>query len=348
MGDNTNSSNSSENTSNISTMTDVDTKTLPRIGGSRRDAEIWKFRIESWFNREGITTNDNKFSYIISSAEDDVVRVLKAKEVELNRIPTLDECVEVIKKKYWRENRKDNKLRQFKRLTIEPGETVYDFNTRYWDLYDKLETGDRASISVMDYENALRPRSRIYEKIAMEEYESLEDACSQAEKYENILQESYVHRNIRGRKESTFHNNYNNNSNYPTIDDYEYNYNNPWNYNSRNPKNFKNSSFHTPLNATSRIHHVGSVNHNINNRQHNINNNLGNNYNNSHNVNNHNNNQNNINHDDVDELINKMESLHIKTCYFCRKPGHLIKDCKELTRLQNDPNFLNYLSAQKN
>jgi len=105
------SSNSSSFRSIRSTMSDIDTKTLPRIGGPRRDAEIWQFRIEQWFKREGITNDEDKFSYIISSAEDDLVRVLKMKENELGKTPTLDECVEVIKKKYWRENKKEDKLR---------------------------------------------------------------------------------------------------------------------------------------------------------------------------------------------------------------------------------------------
>jgi len=157
------SSRSSERNSSVKrsikkTMWDVDTKTLPSIGGLRRDAEIWQFRIEQWFKRERITNDEDKFSYIISSAEDDLVRVLKMKENELGKTPTLDVCVEVIKKKYWRENEKEDKLRQFKRMTIEPRETVCDFNTRYLNLYDLLENEDRASISVIDYENALTPR----------------------------------------------------------------------------------------------------------------------------------------------------------------------------------------------
>ena len=161
---------SSDYNSINSTKSDVDAKTHPRIGGSRRDAELWKFRINDWFKREGITTDENKFSYIIAAAEDDIVRVLKEKEAEVNRPLTLDECVKLIKKRYWRENQKDNKLRQLKRIIIE---TVYDFNTRYLELYDLLETEDRASISVIDYENALRPRTQIYTKIAMEECDSL-------------------------------------------------------------------------------------------------------------------------------------------------------------------------------
>jgi len=42
----------------------VDTGTLPRIGRSRRNAEIWRFKINDWFRREGITINENKYSYI--------------------------------------------------------------------------------------------------------------------------------------------------------------------------------------------------------------------------------------------------------------------------------------------
>ena len=58
----------------------VDTGTLPRIGGSRRDAEIWKFKINDLFKREDITTDENKYSYIITAVEDDIVRVFMEKE----------------------------------------------------------------------------------------------------------------------------------------------------------------------------------------------------------------------------------------------------------------------------
>jgi len=33
------------------------------------------------------------------------------KEKEVNRAHTLDECVELIKRKYWRENQKGNKFK---------------------------------------------------------------------------------------------------------------------------------------------------------------------------------------------------------------------------------------------
>ena len=81
------------------------------------------------------------------------------KEAEVNRALTLSEYVNLIKRKYWRENQKSNKLRQLKRLIIEPKETVYNFNTKQLDLYDQLETEDKASISVSDYVNALLPRT---------------------------------------------------------------------------------------------------------------------------------------------------------------------------------------------
>ena len=70
----------------------TDTGTLPRIGGSSRDAEIWKFKINNWFIREGITTDEDKFNYIIAASEDDIVRIFMRKENEVNRALTLDEC----------------------------------------------------------------------------------------------------------------------------------------------------------------------------------------------------------------------------------------------------------------
>jgi len=81
-------------------LVEVDTRTLPRIGGSCRNAEIWKFKINDWFKREGITTDENKYSYIIVAVENVIIRVLMEKEKEVNRALTLDECVKLIKKKY--------------------------------------------------------------------------------------------------------------------------------------------------------------------------------------------------------------------------------------------------------
>jgi len=169
---------------------DVDTRTLRRIGGVHIDAEIWKFRITDWFRRERIITDEGKFSYIIAACEDDIVRVLHSERIKLGRILTLDECVNLIKKKYWRENMKEDKLRQIKKIMINPNESIYDFNTRFLELYDQLDSIDQSAISVIDYENALRPRSKIYERVAMAEAADLETSCNLAEKYENILNET--------------------------------------------------------------------------------------------------------------------------------------------------------------
>jgi len=98
----------------------------------------------------------------------------------MNKSLSLEECVEMINKKYWRGNIKDNKLRLLKRLTIGPEETFFNFITRYLEQYDQLETTDRDSISVIDYENALRPRAQIYKKMAMDESDTIEKACSLA------------------------------------------------------------------------------------------------------------------------------------------------------------------------
>jgi len=54
-----------------------------------------------------------------------------------------------------------------------------------------LETQDKVSFSVIDYENSLRPRFQIYEQVVIAETSTIEEACNLAEKYENILQESH-------------------------------------------------------------------------------------------------------------------------------------------------------------
>ena len=85
---------------------EIDTWTLLRICGSSRDTEILKFRINYWFRREGITADIKKFSYIIVAVEDDIVRVLLKKDTEVKRALTLNQYVNLIKRKYWRLERK--------------------------------------------------------------------------------------------------------------------------------------------------------------------------------------------------------------------------------------------------
>jgi len=230
----------------------VDTGTLPRIGGSRRDAEIWKFKINDWFKREGITTDENKFSYIITAVEDNIVRILMEKEKEVNRALTLDECVKLIKKKYWRENLKEDKLRQLKKIIITPNESVCDFNTRFLELYYQLDFDDKSFISVIDYENSLQPRGRIYEMVAMADIDNLEDACKLAEKFESIINESRVGNEMCGSYTTNNRNNYNSVINYSQIkrSNYKNNFSNQYNKNAfniwignniRNQRNFRNS-----------------------------------------------------------------------------------------------------------
>jgi len=278
---------------------DVDTRTLPRIGGVHKDAEIWKFRITDWFRRERIITDEGKFSYIIAACEDDIVRVLHSERIKLGRILTLDECVNLIKKKYWRENMKEDKLRQIKKIMINPNESIYDFNTRFLELYDQLDSIDQSAISVIDYENALRPRSKIYERVAMAEAADLETACNLAEKYENILNETQGNQemwssygntsNYNGRNKffksgrlnsnNTFMDQYNNNSNFTPFNNNFNTINNSGNFNRI--RRFNN----LPLNSPSRVNSNGfrNFNNNENFRNTNFNGNNGNNYNNNNN-----------------------------------------------------------------
>jgi len=55
------------------------------------------------------------------------------KEKEVNRALTLDECVKLIKKKYWRENLKEDKLRQLKKIIITPNESVLILILDFWN-----------------------------------------------------------------------------------------------------------------------------------------------------------------------------------------------------------------------
>ncbi|KAG4105885.1 hypothetical protein H8356DRAFT_1418063 [Neocallimastix lanati (nom. inval.)] len=229
----------------------VDTRTLPRIGGLHRDAEIWKFRMNDWFRREGVVTIENKFSYIITAAEDDIIPSLREEQVRLNRVPTLD--------KYWRENKKIDKLRQLKRIIIESNETIFDFNTRYLKLYDQLETQDKISFSVIDYENSLRPRFQIYERVVMAKTSTIEEACNLAEKYENILKESHW----RNERSSYNYNNYS--SIKQPIISFINNTNNSWNRNCTNFRNLRSTSINMPSND------IHKVNYNILNNYNNVN-----------------------------------------------------------------------------
>jgi len=49
----------------------------------------------------------------------------------------------------------------------------------------------------------------------------------------------------------------------------------------------------------------------------------------------------------MDDLVNRMQCLQIKTCYFCNQPGYLVKNYADLAKIKQDPNFINYFNLQK-
>ncbi|ORX75330.1 hypothetical protein BCR32DRAFT_249652 [Anaeromyces robustus] len=51
---------------------------------------------------------------------------------------------------------------------------------------------------------------------------------------------------------------------------------------------------------------------------------------------------------EMDELITRMQNLQVKICYFCKQPGHGIKDCADFAQFQQDPGYINYINSQKN
>jgi len=194
---------------------------------------------------------------------------------------------------------KEDKLRQIMKIMINPNESIYDFNTRFLELYDQLDSIDQSAISVIDYENALRPRSKIYERVAMAEAADLETACNLAEKYESILNETQGNQemwssygntsNYNGRNKffksgrlnsnNTFMDQYNNNSNFTPFNNNFNTFNNSGNFNRI--RRFNN----LPLNSPSRVNSNGfrNFNNNENFRNTNFNGNNGNNYNNNNN-----------------------------------------------------------------
>ncbi|KAG4083021.1 hypothetical protein H8356DRAFT_1437263 [Neocallimastix lanati (nom. inval.)] len=113
--------------------------------GSLRSTSSGKLTMNDWFCREGVVTIENKFSYIITAAEDVIIPSLREEQVRLNRVPTLD-VLPLSKRSIGEKIKKIDKLRQLKRIIIEPNETVFDFNIRYLELYDQLETQDKTKV----------------------------------------------------------------------------------------------------------------------------------------------------------------------------------------------------------
>ena len=163
------------------------------------------------------------------------------------------------------------------------------------EIYDDLETDDKASVSVIDYENALRARPQVYERVAMAELGTIEEACSLAEKYEDILGETYD--GSRHYNDQIRRNNYT--SIVPRNERYSYNanFNNdavnnfkklPSNFHNYSPSNsYNNYQRRTISNHNNMNDHYNRENHPYFNSHYNINNN---NYNNNNYNNNNNNN----------------------------------------------------------
>ncbi|KAG4089510.1 hypothetical protein H8356DRAFT_1431997 [Neocallimastix lanati (nom. inval.)] len=160
-----------------------------------------------------IISDDDKSNYIIAAANDDIVKMLREKKIQLNRPLTVDDC-------------------QIEK--VEPNESV-DYININLDLYDQLEYEDKDAILVINYENMLRPRNHIDERVAMAEVDTLMKACNLTYRYERILQDSYPsvlrHRNRTNRfivsEYSNIEVNANMNNDKPSL-----NYNSSYNHNS--------------------------------------------------------------------------------------------------------------------
>jgi len=77
----------------------------------------------------------------------------------------------------------------------------------------------------------LRPRGRIYERVAMANVDNLEDACRLAEKFESIINESRVGNEMWSSYTTNIKNNYNSVTNYVQIERSNYVNNSSWQYN---------------------------------------------------------------------------------------------------------------------
>ena len=140
--------------------------------------------------------------------------------------------------------------RRYNRSTsvTEPNETIFDFNTRYLKLYDQLETQDKVSFSVIDYENSLRPRFQIYEQVVIAETSTIEEACNLAEKYE------IYYRNLTGEIKEIYINIIIIHL-LSTIDTFINNSNNSLDRNGMNFRNLRRTSINMPSNTIHKVNY---------------------------------------------------------------------------------------------
>ncbi|ORX63681.1 hypothetical protein BCR32DRAFT_287588 [Anaeromyces robustus] len=187
---------------------------LPIIGGSNKNVKAWYILMNNWLKMEQITAEDERFQYILAGTIEEATQIISDKLVEYNKTLSLEECRDILIERY--HLNEDERFRELKTTLIMPNESIREFNDRYLDFYCQLSTETKAKLSVYYYENSIRSRSDIYEKVAYEEAKTIEAACKIAEKVEKIKMGSRPIQ--KGRK---FNNNNNNiQNNYPVIGGY--------------------------------------------------------------------------------------------------------------------------------
>lgn len=265
---------------------------LPIIGDGNQDVEVWGTLMKNWLDIKKIGDTD-QFKYILASTRNEATKALSDAFGKKKENLTLEECKEALKIKYRRKNNKEGKFRKLKSLTISYNESIEEFNDTFLELYDELDQEEKDKISVLDYENAIKKRKEIYEKVAFAEAETLEKACKIAEKAARILEETKPTSKFNGNnkgKSTVRNNNFRSNnfqrhggnfSSFPKESNYNYNNHNNYNsFNKSNVKENKNGNY-------SRAQEL----------------------------------------QDVDEITRGIQNMQIKTCYFCGKPGHFIRFC---------------------
>ncbi|KAL6625782.1 hypothetical protein U3516DRAFT_794354 [Neocallimastix sp. 'constans'] len=140
---------------------------LPIIGGNNKNVKAWYILMKNWLKMEKVTDDEEKFQFILAGTEEEATKIKSCRDILLERYH-LNE---------------DERFRELKTLLIMPNESVREFNDRYLDYYCQLSTDNKAKLSVYDYENSIRSRTDIYEKVA---YEEAKTACKIAEKVERI------------------------------------------------------------------------------------------------------------------------------------------------------------------
>jgi len=158
---------------------------LPTLESRQSNYEVWKRKIEGWFNSIEMNDPQDRFETIINSIKiNSIVEDLVKQERVLGRPLTLDECIPTIRGKLTYQNSKKDAFQQIKILTIRPNETIEAFNKRFLDLFYSLGTEYSKQVSVYDYMNALKGRFDLHQTLILRSPTTIEDACQVAKNYE--------------------------------------------------------------------------------------------------------------------------------------------------------------------